>query len=114
MAVAITITDRWYDSKREFVVATVVLSGSYVSGGDTLNLSTISTNSSLLPLQADITSQASTAAQALNAYLYVPGTNQTNCKIRCFIGSAAELAAGAYPAAATGDVIQLQLCFKLR
>ena len=114
MAVAVTVTDRWYDGDRAFAVASVVLSGNYVSGGDTMSIAGLVPGTSLPPVQADITSQATTAAQALNAYLFLPGATQATCKIRCFIGSSAELAAGAYPAAATGDVIQLQLCFKLR
>ena len=112
MATAVTPNKVWYDGKKIWVVATVVLSGNYVSGGDTLNLAGIAPGVAKLPIMSDIQSLASTAAQALNTYTFVPGATLATCKMRCFIGAAAELAAGAYPAAATGDTIQLQLTFE--
>jgi hypothetical protein len=114
MALAVTITKKWYDGKKLFIVATIVPSGSYVSGGDTLNLSGLGIPSSQVPFAVDINSLAGTAAQALNTYTWVPGTTQANGKMRAFIGSSAELAAGAYPAAATGDTIVAQFGFEIR
>src|ERR1700693_138165 len=96
MAVAVTAIDKWYDGDRAFLVATIVLSGSYVSGGDTLNIAGLVPGTSLLPVQADIVSQATTAAQALNAYLFLPGATLATCKIRCFIGSASGMSGGGF------------------
>lgn len=106
MAASAVVTRKWYDGKKLFVQVTVTLSGSYVQGGDTLSLSGLGIPSSQAPFGWDFQSASGTAAQALNTYTYVPGTTQANGKIRCFIGAVAELAAGAYPAAATGDNIQ--------
>jgi len=114
MAAAATVTKKWFDGKKLWVQLTIVLSGSYVQGGDTLNLSGLGINSSQVPFSYDFQSGAGTAAQALNTYTYVPGTTQANGKIRCFIGAVAELAAGAYPAAATGDLISGTFVFELR
>jgi len=114
MPTVVTLVDKWYDGERAFAVATITFSGTYVPGGDTLSIAGLVPGTSLLPVQADHTSQATTAAQALNAYLFLPGATQATCKIRVFNGSSAELTAIAYPAAITGDSVQLQLTFKLR
>lgn len=114
MAATAAVTKKWYDGKKVFVTGTVVLSGSYVQGGDTLNLQLLGIPSSQVPFAMDFQSGAGTAAQALNSYTWVPGTTQSNGKIRCFIGAVAELAAGAYPAAATGDTITWQANFEIR
>jgi len=114
MAVALTVTKKKWDGKQLWVYGTVVLSGSYVSGGDTLSVAGLGIQSSLVPFSVQFESQSGTAAQAINQYTWVPGTTQANGKIRCFIGAVAELAAGAYPAAATGDSISATLQFELR
>ena len=114
MAATATVTKQWFDGKKLWVQLSVVLSGSYVQGGDTLNLSNLGIKSSQIPFAYDFTSAAGTAAQALNSYTWVPGTTQANGKIRCFIGAVAELAAGAYPAAATGDTITGTFAFEIR
>jgi hypothetical protein len=114
MAAAATVTKKKYDGKQLWVYGTVALSGSYTQGGDTLSLAGIGIQSSLVPFAMQFESQAGTAAQAINQYTWVPGTTQANGKIRCFIGAVAELAAGAYPAAATGDTISFMAQFDLR
>jgi hypothetical protein len=114
MAAAFTVTKQWYDGRKVWVQGNVVLSGSYVQGGDTLNLQGLGIKSSQIPFGFDFQSGAGTAAQALNTYTWVPGTTQANGKVRCFIGAVAELAAGAYPAAATGDSITASFQFEIR
>lgn len=114
MAAALTVTKKKYDGKQLFIYGTIALTGSYVQGGDTLTLAGLGIQSSLVPFAAQFESQIGTAAQAINQYTWVPGTTQANGKIRCFIGAVAELAAGAYPAAATGDLISATFVFELR
>jgi len=114
MAAAFTVTKKWFDGKKLWVQGTVALSGSYTQGGDTLTLAGLGINSSQIPFSYDFQSGAGTAAQALNTYTWVPGTTQANGKIRCFIGAVAELATGAYPAAATGDTISGSFAFEIR
>jgi hypothetical protein len=105
MALAVTIIKQWQDSKKLWVQVKIVPSGSYVSGGDTLNLQSLGIKSAQAPFSWDLQSASGTAAQALNTYTYVPGTTMANGLMRAFIGGTAELAAGAYPAAATADNI---------
>lgn len=114
MAVALAVTKQWFDGKKLFVTGTATLSGNYTQGGDTASLAGLGIKSSQIPFTMDFQSGAGTAAQALNTYTWVPGTTQANGKIRCFIGAVAELAAGAYPAAATGDTITWQANFEIR
>jgi len=114
MAASMVVTKQWYDGKKVWVQGTITLSGSYTQGGDTLTLAGLGIKSSQIPFSFDIQSGAGTAAQALNTYTWVAGTTQANGKIRCFIGAVAELAAGAYPAAATGDLITAQFIFEIR
>lgn len=114
MAATASVTKQWFDGKKLWVQLKVVLSGSYVSGGDVVSLVGLGIKSSQIPFSYDFQSGAGTAAQALNSYTYVPGTTQANGLIRCFIGAVAELAAGAYPAAATGDLITGSFTFELR
>jgi len=115
MAAALTVTKQWYDGKKVWVVGTITLSGSYTQGGDTVTLAGLGIKSSQIPFfYTDPSSSAGTAAQAANSYNWVPGTTQANGKIRCFIGASAELATGAYPAAATGDTIIATFAFEIR
>ena len=115
MAAAFTVTRQWWDGRKLWVCGTIALSGSYTQGGDTVTFASTGVQSSQIPFfYTDPSSSAGTAAQAQNSYNWVPGTTQANGKIRCFIGAAAELAAGAYPAAATGDVIVCLFGFEMR
>lgn len=114
MAATVTIVKQWWDGKKLWVQANIALSGSYVQGGDTVNLTGLGIKSSQAPFAVDVVSTAGTAAQAANLYQWVPGTTQANGKLRCFIGAVTELAAGAYPAAATGDTVAATLAFEIR
>jgi len=115
MAATATLVKQWWDGKKIWAQVNIVLSGSYVQGGDTCSLAALGIKSSLVPFSFDLQSTAGTAAQAVNLYQWVPGTTQANGKIRCFIGAVAELAAGAYPApAATTDTVAGTFAFEIR
>jgi len=98
------------------IYGTLVFSGSYVSGGDTLNFLTAGTTQGGMGADA-IKSlslpQFSTVLEAPVAgtpgtgytFLYSPGTTQANGKVQLFNGTT-ELAAGAYPAGVTGAVVR--------
>jgi len=106
-------------------------SGSYVSGGDTLDLGqlfgtqlvgnsaaipgmTPSLNSNTPPSSWFVQIQSQPAASGSSAtgytYLFKGGTTLNNCKMQVFQNAGAgnpqsELGAGAYPGAITGDTI---------
>jgi hypothetical protein len=107
MALTFTLVDSWSDGKRIHVTGTVAASGSYVTGGDTLNLSLFPViGATLPPLQGT----AWMDGLAGYDYVFTPGAALSNGKVKIFqqgttAGAFPELAAGAYPAAVTGDTI---------
>jgi hypothetical protein len=89
MALTFSLVDTWDDGKRIHVSRTVSASGNYSTGGDTLDLSQF-------PAIA---------------------TTQNNGKVKIFArgttaGAFRELAAGAYPAAITGDTMTFYGIFR--
>lgn len=79
---------------------TVVLSGSYTAGGDTLDLSAYPTQSAQIPVFAIFTEapSATVAPSGYNLY-YQPGTTPANGLIRITSSAGTEISAGAYAAA---------------
>jgi len=108
MALALTVTKQWYDGKKVFVVGTIVASGSYATGGDTINFTSLGIPSSQGAFWVKFNS--------LNGYGYTfaPGTTQANGKVRINTASNTELGAGAYPAGITGDTIVYFALFEIR
>jgi hypothetical protein len=98
------------------IYGTLVFSGSYVSGGDTLNFLTAGTTqggmgadaikSLSLPQFSQIVEApvVGTAASGYT-YLFAPGTTQANGAVQLFLGGT-QLSAGAYPAGVTGAVVR--------
>lgn len=118
MALAIKVTKRWFEGKKLKIVATVTASGSYTTGGDTLNFTTVTgfnIQSSQLPFDCIITGQAGFP------YSYVAGTTQANCLMKVFVATTtganlplAEHSAATYVAGVTGDTITLRAEFEIR
>ena len=79
---------------------TVVLTGSYTAGGDTLDLSAYPTQSALPPVWVDF-SEAPTASVAPSGYqfYYQAGTTPANGLLRVTTSAGVEFSAGAYSAA---------------
>lgn len=107
MALTFTLVDTWEDGKRVHVCGTVVASGNYSTGGDSLDLSQF-------PVVAsdDPPVQGTAWMDGLSGYDYVfiPGSAMNANKVKVFqqgasAGAFPELAAGAYPSAITGDTI---------
>jgi len=114
MALAFTLIDTWDDGKRIHVTGTVAASGSYTTGGDTLDLSQYPIIASTQP---PIQGTGWMDGLAGYDYTFAPGAALNANKVKIFAqGTAAgafpELAAGAYPAAITGDTITLYAIFK--
>lgn len=114
MALAFTLVDTWDDGKRIHVAGTISPSGSYSTGGDTLDLLQSSQVSST---KAPI--QGTAWMDGLSGYDFVfsPGSAMNNGKVKVFqqggsAGAFAELSAGAYPVAITSDTVTFYGIFK--
>jgi hypothetical protein len=115
MALTLTVQPQNVDASghQVYVVGTIALSGSYPSGGETLDLTQIANAvpSASQPVLVSVESQNG------NGGYYIPqqGSALNNWKLRVFQAGGTELAAGAYPAAFTSDVIAFSATYpKLR
>lgn len=109
MALAFTLVKKWDDGQALHVAGTIAASGSYATGGDTLDLSVLGPLG-LASSQPPIQGTAWIDGQSGYDFVFIPGAAQNNGKVKVFTNGAAvgafpELAAGAYPGAITGDTI---------
>ena len=110
MALAIAITDVDAGGHNLCVFGTLTASGSYSTGGDTLDFTTVAgqLSASLAPLQVWV------GGSTGDAYSFLRAASPTlaNGKVKINTASNTELGAGAYPARFTGDAnIQFQAIF---
>lgn len=116
MAIAVTTVDSWHDSKRQHVVGTLVFSGNYVTGGDTLNFQSVKgALSSLTPVECVCHGNSG------HLYEFVFGTTIANGKVMVRIATTtsgnvglSEHSAAAYDGTVTADVVRFHAIFKLR
>jgi hypothetical protein len=109
MALAITITDVDTGTGNIYVFGKLTPSGSYATGGDTLDFTTVAAQigASLTPVQ--LWAGGTTG----DNYGWIPGSALNNGKIKISTASATELAAGTYPARISGDTnIQFEAAFR--
>lgn len=110
MAAAITVKSIQKAQSRVLVVFQVALSGNYAAGGDTLDFTAATLPAGgVLPTQ-QAPELLTLGGQAGYLYAAAPGTGLSDSKVKVFedagaAGELAELGAGAYPAAASGDTI---------
>ena len=92
-----------------YAIGTLTFSGSYPTGGDTLDFTTVADK---LPSAQII--QVFADSQNGNAGYYVPvqGSALNNWKVKCFQGGGTEISSGAYPGSITGDIVAFQAQFK--
>jgi hypothetical protein len=97
----------------------IVASGSYVAGGDTLNLSTAGADPAFVgmvpaiealggPIDFDVWDAGGNIA---NGVFPVKGTTAATCKVKFTSAFNSELSAGAYPAALTGATLMGEAVF---
>ena len=103
---ALTLTVHQFDAdasgKQVYVAGVIAATGSYTTGGDTLDLSTQSfIPSAQLPKQVSLFTQT---GQVYN-YSFIVGTALNNNKVKIYAAGGTELASGAYPSAILNDVI---------
>ncbi len=92
------------------VSGTLTFSGSYATGGDTLDFTPVM---SLIPTsQAPIQIFAQSQNGSFNAYVPVQGSSFNNWKLKIAAPGGTEIAAGAYPASVTGDIVTWQGIFR--
>jgi hypothetical protein len=114
MALTFTLVDTWQDGNRVHVSGTVVASGNYTTGGDTLDLSQYPIIAST---QAPIVGTSWMDGLAGYDYVFSPGATINTNKVKVFqehgsAGPFQELASGAYPAGITSDTITFYGIFK--
>jgi hypothetical protein len=107
MALTFTLVDTWDDGNRIHVSGTVAASGSYTTGGDTLDLSQFPIIASTQP---PIQGTAWMDGLAGYDYVFAPGPNINANKVKVFqehgtAGPFQELPATAYPNAIVNDTI---------
>jgi hypothetical protein len=113
MAIAAVVKAVDFTRRRRRVSLALTFSGSYATGGDTLNLTTV-TNPSFLSAAGFSTIPTTTDVSFRNGaggydFDFVPGTTLANSKIKLFSAANTELAAGAYNAALTGDTLNIEI-----
>jgi len=89
-----------------YAIATLTFTGSYVTGGDTLDFTTVADR-----LQSTQIIQVFADSQNGNTIYYVPvqGSALNNWKLKVINGGGTELGAGAYPAGVTTDIVQITI-----
>jgi len=109
MAITITLLPSNEDgsgSNLFYAIGTLAFSGSYPTGGDTLDFTTVADklpSGQLIQVFAD--------SQNGNGGYYVPvqGSALNNWKLKAFTGGGTELSAGAYPGSVTSDIVQITI-----
>jgi hypothetical protein len=110
MALVLTILDVDAAADNLYVFGTVAVSGSYATGGDTLDFTTVANRLGVSQAPIQVWMGGATG----DAYSFVRATTPTfaNGKVKINTASATELSAGAYPARITGDTnIQFEAAF---
>lgn len=112
-AVAATVFDQWNDMGRVTTLATLVFSGNYAAGGDLIDFANIQ-EGVVQPIWVDIRGKAGYSYEYDFAAKKVIVRQQ---KDPAAAGGAdiplPELAAAAYPAGVTGDVVKVMTVSKL-
>lgn len=109
-----TVAKSWADSAYH-VLGTLAISANpavYVTGGIAMNLNQSDIKASRLPIMINVIGQSG------YIYEYVPGTDNSNGKLKVMVQGAAEtdpleeLAASAIPAGVSGDTINFSAIYK--
>ena len=109
MPITISLSPANVDSSASnfaYAIATLTFAGSYPTGGDTLDFTTVADK-----LPSDQLIQVFADSQNGNGGYYVPiaGSALNNWKLKAFNGGGTELTAGAYPASVTSDIVQITI-----
>ncbi|MDE2102973.1 MAG: hypothetical protein KGL39_37360 [Patescibacteria group bacterium] len=112
MALALSVLSVDTDLRKKEVVVKAVASGNYATGGDTVDLTAVTNPSNRIGgfFGYPGTIEDNSVEQGAGGYTaeLVPGTSLSNWKLKIYSAPGTELAAGAYPAAITGDSFTLR------
>src|SRR6266852_3794634 len=105
MSVALAVSDIDNSGKSLYLTVILTFSGSYATGGDTVDFTTVIGKTYLgrVFVAAKSPLYGYAAGTSGHSYGLIPGTTMANGKIKISTASGTELGAGAYPAAITGD-----------
>jgi hypothetical protein len=109
MPITISLTQNNVDSSASnfvYALATLTFTGSYPTGGDTLDITQVADK---LPSAQIVQAFAESQNGSSNYYVAVAGSAMNNWKLKAFVGGGTEITAGAYPASVTTDVVQLSI-----
>ncbi len=109
MPISISLTPNNVDSSASnfvYAIATLTFSGSYPTGGDTVDFTTVADK---LPSTTVIQAFAESQNGNSGYYVAVQGSALNNWKLKAFNGGGTEITAGAYPASVTTDIVQLSI-----
>ncbi|SRR5712691_4525489 len=105
MPVALAVSDIDNSGKTTYITVLLTFSGSYPTGGDTIDFTTVIGKAYLgkVFIAAKSPLYGYAAGTSGHSYGLIPGTTMANGKIKISTASATELPAAAYPAGITGD-----------
>lgn len=109
MPITISLTPNNVDSSASnfvYAIATLTFTGSYSTGGDTVDFTTVADK---LPSTQIIQVFAESQNGNSGYYIAVQGSAMNNWKLKAFSGGGTEITAGAYPASVTTDIVQLSI-----
>src|SRR5882672_4230687 len=109
MAITISLSPLNVDSSANnfvYAIGTLTFSGNYVTGGDTLEFTTVADK---LPSTQIIQAFAESQNGNSGYYVAVAGAALNNWKLKAYSGGGTEITAGAYPASVTTDTVQLAI-----
>jgi len=109
MPITISVTPNNVDSSASnfvYAIATLTFTGSYPTGGDTVDFTTVADK---LPSTQIIQVFAESQNGNSGYYIAVQGSAMNNWKLKAFSGGGTEITAGAYPASVTTDIVQLSI-----
>src|SRR5260221_6822501 len=89
-----------------YAIATLTFTGSYPTGGDTLDFTQVAEK---LPSTQVVQAFAESQNGNSGYYVAIAGPALNNWKLKAFSGGGTEVTAGAYPASVTSDVVQLAI-----
>ncbi len=109
MPITISLAPNNVDSSASnfvYAIATLTFTGSYPTGGDTLDFTTVADK---LPSTQVIQVFAESQNGNSGYYIAVQGSALNNWKLKAFNGGGTEITAGAYLASVTTDIVQLSI-----
>src|SRR5262245_28015843 len=109
MPIAITLLPGNEDASGSnlfYGIGALAFSGSYPTGGDTLDFTTVADK---LPSDQLIQLVVDSQNGGANNYVPVQGSALNNWKLKIFAAGGSELSAGAYPGGVTSDIVQITI-----